>query len=118
MDNEKVRPLNGMVLLRVNDDVPERPSAGGLFLPDNAKGRPKLARVIAVSRGYFQGGRLIEPLVRKGEEVLFDPYKITMVLSHGQLATAQGSPVAKAGEHLLIHENRILAVTKELDTDA
>ena len=107
---KQVRPLSGMVLCRVLTDVPERPGSL-IVLPDNAKGRPDRCEVIAVSRGVHTAkGALIEPPVNPGERCIFNAYRIDKVLDHGQLATAEGTPVAKAGEYFLIAQNQLLCV--------
>ena len=107
-----MNPMHGQVLCRVLNTVNERPGSK-LILPDTAMGRPNQALVVEVGRGWFQNGVLIEPQVKPGMKVIFDPYKITLVLADGQLAKAQGTPIAKAGEEFLIHEAHILVEIDE-----
>lgn len=114
---KNIRPLNGLVLVKVDEHANERPGSP-IILTDAAKGRPTRGHVMALSKGYFQNAHLIEPSVIVGEFVIFDAYKIVQVLADGQLAKAQGTPIAKPGEYMLIHEHHILAVIDpEEDTD-
>ena len=108
-DPTKYRPLNGMVLLQVLD-TGQRPDSL-IIIPDAASGRPNKGRVLAVSPGQrTTKGALIECPVVLGETVVFNPYAIDRVLEHGSLAQAEGTPYAKAGEHILIAQAQLFAV--------
>lgn len=109
-----IRPMHGMVLLRVDERAVERPGSK-IIMPDTAKGRPNQAVVVASSRGWWQNGRFIESELKVDDHVIFNPYKISLVLADGQLAGAQGTPIAKPGEECLVHELHVLTLI-ETDT--
>lgn len=44
----ELQPLNQNVILNLDDDKTEQRTAGGLIIPDTAKEKPQLAKVVAV----------------------------------------------------------------------
>jgi chaperonin GroES len=103
-----LRPQADYVLLEVLPSEGRTPS--GLYIPDNAARRPNRAKVIAVGPGRFVGARRVEPLLKAGDEVIFDPYQIKLVLADNALANAHGTPFANIGDQCLLHEEDIYAV--------
>lgn len=95
-----IRALHRNVFCRVCADE-EKVTAAGLFLPQNAKGRPDRAAVVAVPEGYG---------LKVGDVVGFDAYRIKVVMEDGALANAHGSPVANPGDLFVIDVEDILYV--------
>ncbi len=65
-------PLGDQVLVRPveEDDV----TPGGIVLPDAAKGQPVCGRVLAVGRGRYSSGKLIEMEVAEGDTVYYSVF--------------------------------------------
>ncbi len=106
-----LRPLGSRVLLEVIGKQDSK-TEGGIFIPDNARGREDRAKVVATGPGRVtRKGRLIEPRVKKGDIVIFDPHRVQLVL--GPAIRADASSYAAAGSYALVDENEILAVVEE-----
>lgn len=97
---EKVRPLRDKVLVKRLEEE-EAKTSGGIIIPDTAKEKPQLGKVVAVGKGkILQDGKLIPPEVKPNEKILFAKYA--------------GTDVKIGGEELLImSEDEILAVVEE-----
>jgi chaperonin GroES len=105
-----VAPLRDLVLCQVLDHETKQTPAG-IVLPDNARGRPKEAKVLAVGDGPITAkGVQVAPSVAPGDVVIFDPYAIALVLADGAMANAGGSPLADHGQRFLIQDRHLLAV--------
>ena len=92
----KLQPLGDRVV--VEREELESTTAGGIFLPDSAKGRPSRGRVISVGEGRLLKDGSRSPLqVKPGDRVLFTVY---------------GPEEIKVGEDelLLRREDDILAI--------
>jgi chaperonin GroES len=91
-----VRPLFDRIL--VQRLVEADKTAGGLFIPDNAKEKPMEALVIAVGTGKrLEDGSIQAPSVKPGDKIL--------------LAKYSGSEVKLDGkDHLILREDDVLAV--------
>ncbi|HEV7279145.1 MAG TPA: co-chaperone GroES [Pirellulaceae bacterium] len=92
----KLQPLGDRVV--VEREELESTTAGGIFLPDSAKGRPSRGRVISVGEGRLLKDGSRSPLqVKPGDRVLFTVY---------------GPEEIKVGEEemLLMREDDILAI--------
>ena len=92
----KLQPLGDRVV--VEREELESTTAGGIFLPDSAKGRPSRGRVISVGEGRLLKDGSRSPLqVKPGDRVLFTTY---------------GPEEIKVGEEemLLMREDDILAI--------
>lgn len=96
----KFRPLNGYVLARVEDGW-DRQTPGGIFIPDNARGRPKHAVVLAVAADATE--------LRTGDRIVFNPLKVARVLSDDPSSNADGTPLAGHGDAFIIREDHVLA---------
>jgi chaperonin GroES len=93
----KIRPLQDRIL--VKRLASEEKTAGGLFIPDNAKEKPMEGLVVAVGNGKRVEGAsaLQKPDVQVGDSVLFTKYA--------------GSEVKIDGiEHLIMREDDLLGV--------
>lgn len=91
-----IKPLGQRVLIKRIEA--EQKTAGGLFLPDNAKEKPQEAEVIAVGTGARDDkGSLIEFTVKVGDRVLISKYGGTEIKIDGI-------------DYLILSENDILGI--------
>ena len=92
----KLRPLNDRILIKRLEG--ETKTAGGLFIPDNAKEKPQEGEVVAVGEGRHLENGKVRPLeVKKGDRVFFRKYA-------GNEVTLEGV------EHIILREDEVLAV--------
>lgn len=69
----KIRPLHDRVLVKRLEE--EEKSKGGIIIPDSAKEKPIMGKVVAVGKGKVREDGTIAPLdVKKGDKVLFSKY--------------------------------------------
>ena len=94
----KLRPLNDRVIVkRVEAD---EKTAGGLFIPDNAKDKPIQGMVLAVGKGKVkEDGSRAAMDVKEGDKVLFGKYGGTEVQYNED-------------EYLILREDDILAIVE------
>lgn len=101
-----IRPIGEHVLVRV---LPrDEKTAGGLYVPvESVRGREDKAEVLAVSQRLTEarGGAP----VRVGDVVLFDAYRVALVLGEDGL-DATASAHAKGGQQAIIPANAIIGV--------
>jgi chaperonin GroES len=91
-----VKPLAGRVLVRPLDA--QEKTAGGIFIPDNAKEKPQKGEVIAVGPGKIaESGTKIEMTLKAGDKVLYGKYSGTEVTVDGE-------------ELLILRESDVLAI--------
>lgn len=91
-----VKPLADRVLIKPLEA--EQKTAGGLYIPDNAKEKPQKGEVIAVGPGKVaDSGEKITMELKKGDKVLYGKYSGTEVTVDGQ-------------ELLIMRESDVLAV--------
>jgi chaperonin GroES len=92
----KFKPLNDRVLIKRT--ASETKTAGGLFIPENAKEKPSEGEVIAVGEGrHLENGKVRALEVKKGDKVFFKKWS-------GSEVTIEGV------EHTILREDEILAV--------
>ncbi len=92
----KFRPLNDRVLIKRTEG--ETKTAGGLFIPDNAKEKPQEGVVVAVGEGkHLENGKVKKLDVKEGDRIYFRKYA-------GNEITLQGV------EHIILREDEVLAV--------
>ena len=92
----KLRPLNDRILIK--RIASEDKTAGGLFIPDNAKEKPQEGEVVAVGEGRHLENGTVRPLeVKKGDRIIFRKYA-------GNEVTLENV------EHIILREDEILAV--------
>lgn len=93
---QSIRPLNDRILLQRLEA--EQKTAGGIFIPDNAKEKPAEGKVIAVGSGKtLDNGERKALEVKVGDKVLFGKWSGTEVKIGGV-------------EHLLLKEEEVLAI--------
>lgn len=92
----KLRPLNDRILIKRIPSIEK--TAGGLFIPENAKEKPQEGEVIAAGEGrHLENGKLRALEVKKGDRVFFRKYA-------GNEVTLDGV------EHVILKEDEVLAV--------
>ena len=91
-----IKPLNDKIIVKRVEA--EDMTAGGIYLPDTAKEKPKRGKVQAVGNGkLLDSGERGEMQVKKNDEVLFTSYAGTEI--------RMGSE-----EYLIMDESDVLAV--------
>ena len=91
----KITPLGRRVL--VKRVASEEKTAGGIFLPDNAKEKPQEAEVLALGTGKDEEGKDVSFTVAVGNKVLSSKYGGTEVKLDGD-------------DVLIINESDILGI--------
>jgi len=72
-----LKPLGDKIV--VQPKAEEEKTATGILLPDSAKKKSTEGQVIAVGRGKYQDGQLVEPEVKVGDTVIYSKYGGTEV---------------------------------------
>jgi chaperonin GroES len=95
----KIRPLQDRIIVQRIEE--EEKTAGGIIIPDTAKEKPQIGKVIAAGNGRkTEDGKVIPMDVKKGDKVLFSKYA--------------GSEVKLDGEEFLImKEDDILGIVEK-----
>jgi len=92
----KIRPLSDKIL--VERVAAENKTSGGIVLPDTAREKPKMGKVIGVGRGkLLENGTVQRMDVSKGDLVLFSTYAGTELKIEGK-------------EYLILNEFDILGI--------
>lgn len=91
----KITPLGRRVL--VKRVASEEKTAGGIFLPDNAKEKPQEAEVLSLGTGKDDEGKDVVFTVAVGNKVLISKYGGTEVKLNGE-------------DVLIINESDILGI--------
>jgi len=90
------RPLEDRILVKPLDA--ETKTSSGLFLPESAKEKPMQGKVVAVGPGkLMDNGKRQEPLVKKGDTVVFGKYAGTEIEIKNQ-------------KHLIVRESELLGL--------
>ncbi len=93
-----IEPIADYVLLQ--QEEAKSKTASGLYLPDNAKEKPKIAKVIAVGKGRVgDDNERIPVSVKAGDRVVYGGYSNTEVTIDGT-------------EYLLVKEENIYGIVK------
>ncbi len=93
-----VRPLRDRVLVKRVEEQEQR--VGGIIIPDTAKEKPQLAKVIAVGTGRVNDEGKTLPLdVKVGDHVLIGKYAGTEIKLENE-------------EYLIVREDEILGVAE------
>lgn len=91
-----VKPLGDRVFVKVSEA--EERTAGGIFLPDNAKEKPQVGEIVSVGSGKLNEKGDRQPMeVQVGNKVLYSKYAGTDIKLGGD-------------EYVLLSEKDILAV--------
>ncbi|MFA6038588.1 MAG: co-chaperone GroES [Legionellales bacterium] len=78
MAEVNIRPLHDRVLVRRLEE--NEKTAGGIYIPDNAKEKPSRGTVVSIGKGKLLESGDIRPLdVKVGDTVLFGKYAGTEV---------------------------------------
>lgn len=95
----KLRPLDDGVVIKPSEAAQK--TAGGIFLPDTAKEKPQIGKVIATGPGkILDNGKRIAMNVKKNDEVLFPKY--------------MGNDVEIEGEkYVILKEHDILGIVEK-----
>jgi len=67
---KELQPLNQNVILDLDQDKSEQKTAGGIIIPDTAKEKPQMAKVVAV-------GNVENPGISVGNVVFYKKYSGT-----------------------------------------
>jgi chaperonin GroES len=90
-----IRPLDDRVVIEPLEAEDKTP--GGIVIPDTAKEKPIKGRIVAVGAGkVLENGKRLEPVVKKGDQVIFSKYGGTEYKVQGK-------------EYLIMRESDILA---------
>lgn len=69
----KLRPLDDRVVIKQSEA--EEKTAGGIILPDTAKEKPQIGKIIAVGPGkILDNGKRAEMSVKKNDTVIYAKY--------------------------------------------
>jgi chaperonin GroES len=94
----QVRPLRDRILVKRIEEQEQR--IGGIIIPDSAKEKPQVAKVVAVGNGRVTDKGTVIPLdVKAGEYVLIGKYAGTEIKLEGE-------------EHLILREDEVLGVAE------
>ena len=98
----KFRPLHDRVVVKRIDA--EEKTAGGIIIPDTAKGKPQEGEVVAVGPGgRDEAGKLVPIDVKAGDRILFGKWSGTEVKIDGV-------------EYLIMKESDIMGVLVDSET--
>lgn len=69
----KLRPLDDRVVIKQSEA--EEKTAGGIFLPDAAKEKPQIGKVVAIGPGkLLDDGKRSKISVKKNDKVIYGKY--------------------------------------------
>ena len=69
----KLRPLDDRVVIKQSEA--EDKTAGGIILPDAAKEKPQIGKIISVGPGkVLENGKRAKMSVKKNDEVIYSKY--------------------------------------------
>ena len=95
----KLKPLDDRVVVKPQEA--EEKTAGGIVLPDTAKEKPLMGKVVAVGAGkLLDNGKRAQMSVKKGNTVLYGKYGGSDIEIDGQ-------------EYKILHESEILGVVEK-----
>ena len=92
---QELQPVNQNVLLEINDDKQEQKTQSGIIIPDSAKEKQNIAKVIAVST-------IENTEIAVGDKVMYKEYAGTETEFEGK-------------KYLLIQYSELLAKVVETD---
>ena len=95
----KVKPLHDRILVQRIEE--EERTKSGIIIPDTAKEKPIMGKVIAVGDGrILENGQKMPLTVKEGDRILFGKYAGTEVKIEGE-------------EYLIMREDDVLAIIDE-----
>jgi chaperonin GroES len=69
----KLKPLDDRVVIKQSEA--QEKTSGGIFLPDAAKEKPQIGKIVAVGPGkILDSGKRAKMSVKKGDEVVYGKY--------------------------------------------
>ncbi|TCL66497.1 chaperonin GroES [Hydrogenispora ethanolica] len=93
-----IKPLGERVVIKVLES--EEKTKSGIVLPDTAKEKPQMGKVLAVGSGkLLDNGQRVALDVKEGDKVLFAKYAGTEVKLDGE-------------EYMVLKESDILAIVQ------
>ena len=79
----KIKPLEDRVLIQQIEEAPEK--VGNLYVPDTAKEKPQIGKVIAVGPGKAaDNGSIIAMTVKPGDKIIYAKYGGTEIKYEGE----------------------------------
>jgi chaperonin GroES len=95
----KLRPLDDRVVIKQSEA--EEKTTGGIILPDTAKEKPQIGKIVAVGPGkLLDDGKRTKMSVKKNDEVIYAKYI--------------GSEVEIDGEKFVVlHESDVLGIIEK-----
>ncbi len=70
----KLKPLDDRVVIEIKEELEEK-NVGGIIIPDTAKEKPQIGKIIAVGPGKMNDeGKIIPLSLKVGDKVLFSKY--------------------------------------------
>ena len=92
----KLKPLADRVVIEPIEA--DDKTSGGIYLPDTAKEKPQMGKVVAVGAGKTtEAGQTVKPEVKVGDKVLYGKYSGTDVTFDGK-------------DYLIVRESDVLAI--------
>lgn len=80
----RVVPLGDHVVIKPLEAA--EATAGGIYLPDSSREKPRQGRVLSVGDGRrLKSGKRVSPQVQEGDRVLFSPYAGNEVEVNGDI---------------------------------
>ncbi|MSO40693.1 MAG: co-chaperone GroES [Solirubrobacterales bacterium] len=77
----KLKPLGDRLIVQASEE--EETTASGIVLPDTAKEKPQMGKVLAVGDGPIEDGKRRSMDVSKGDEILYSKYGGTEITIEG-----------------------------------
>lgn len=93
----KLKPLGDKVVVEVTKS--EETTKSGIVLPDTAKEKPVIGKIVAVGSGEVIDGKKVELDVKVGDKVIYSKYAGTEIKLEGE-------------EYLVLRQNDILAIVE------
>jgi chaperonin GroES len=95
----KLRPLDDRVVIKPSEA--QGKTAGGIYLPDTAKEKPQIGKILWVGPGKVQDdGKRAAMSVKKGDEVIYGKY--------------MGNEIEIDGEkYVIVRESDLLGVVEK-----
>ncbi|RKX60704.1 MAG: co-chaperone GroES [Thermodesulfobacteriota bacterium] len=95
----KIKPLYDRILVQRIEE--EQKTESGIIIPDTAKEKPIMGKVIAVGEGrLLENGQKQPLIVKEGDKILFSKYAGTEIK-------------IKTEEYLIMREDDVLAIIEE-----
>jgi chaperonin GroES len=95
----KLKPLDDRIVIKQSEA--EEKTAGGIYLPDTAKEKPQIGKVVAIGPGkLLDDGKRGKMSLKKNEEVIYPKY--------------MGSDIEIDGEkYIILRESDVLGVVEK-----